>query len=136
MARKKDLLNSEWFDKQVGNVFEDYRTKEDERRKVAQDWCMGDYESHHRLARERGLLPAAVITAALLEVDHPLLVENGLLRCRSLLGCSILILQAQLHQRIVHIPLGTAWVQPVDNSELSTGESVFERKNALVPKDG
>lgn len=133
MPRKANI-NSEEFDKAVGAVFEDYATTEAERAIIAQEWRLGHYDHHVTYAQERGLLPIALLTASLLETEHPLLVEEGLLKCRSLLGCAVIILTAQIHQESVHTPLCTACVQPVYNLWITQSYPQASGTNLLKKK--
>ncbi len=92
-----DAASTSWFDECVAEVFAGGRTTLEEREEIARSWCSGRWNAHHALAAERGLLPAALIVACLVDVEHPLLVDElGRLRAATLLGCSVLAMQAVL----------------------------------------
>ena len=121
---RKIKMKSEDFDLAVGVVFENLKTTAEQRREVATNWCLGDYEHHIKFATERGLLPIAVLVAALLEIDHPLLIEESLPKYRSLLGCAVAVLEVELENKSVHIPLGTTCVHLGTTVKLSTGKEL------------
>ncbi len=93
------------FDDQVIAAIQ--ATTIEERFRIAHDWCLGERESYIGFAAARKLVPVALLVAALVDVEHPLLVdERGYLRQGSLLGCSVRLMQAFLRSEIVHIPCG------------------------------
>jgi hypothetical protein len=98
--------NEQEFDDQVVLVFQ--KTTVEERAGLAAEWLAGDRAAHAGFAQERGLLPMALITGALIDVEHPILVdERGCLRAETLLGCSVLVLQASLWEKFIHRVLAT-----------------------------
>jgi len=104
MPRKvKVQEDHKFFESEVVRVFQ--LTGQQERFEIAQKWCLGERENHIGFAEARGLLPMALITGALIDVEHPLTVdERGCLRGGDLFGCSVLILQATVEGSVVHIP--------------------------------
>jgi len=66
-------------------------TTQEERREVARQWCAGDYNFHHSLAEKHGLLPIALLIAALIDIDHPLL-NSGRGTCFNSIECAVIIL--------------------------------------------
>lgn len=82
-------------------------TTQAERREIAEQWCAGDYSHHLTLAHQRGLLPMALLIAALIDIDHPLLCSpRGVLY--NSLKCSIIILNVMRSGQTV--------AQPVESS--------------------
>ena len=100
MPRKSDKLNMKWFETQVLRVFQ--KTTREERAQVARAWCFDFYTPVIEAERAR-VVPMAVLVAALIDIDHPLLVApRGVLY--GLLECSIIILQAELRHEPVAVP--------------------------------
>ncbi len=127
MPRKTDKLDEKWFAGKVADVFVMGATSEDERRFIAYQWCSGNYEYVHEFCeRKPNLLPIAVLVAALLDIEHPLLVVNGKMLWASLTLCSIEVLRVELQRRPVHIPLWTSGVQL----------PVVHRQRVRMEKDG
>lgn len=85
-----------------------------ERREVAERWCSGDYTYHHAIAFQHGLLPIALLIAALIDIDHPLLVSGRGVVFNSL-QCAVIVTQAMLHKTKVAQPLPDSFnTQPVE----------------------
>jgi hypothetical protein len=75
-----------------------------ERQEIAERWCAGDFEHHHTIAALHGLLPIALIIAALIDIEHPLLVSaRGVLY--NSLQCSMVILQVMKDRQSVAQPI-------------------------------
>ena len=113
--RKAGKREQAIFDGQVVLVFQ--KTTVQERAEIAQQWCLGEREAFVGFAQARGLLPIALITGALIDIEHPLLVdERGCLRANSLLGCAVLVTQAYVEGKVIPIPvLAECWQEKVAN---------------------
>jgi hypothetical protein len=97
------------FQNQCADVFQS--STQDQRRIIAMHWVSGNFEEYHDFAFSQKLLPAAVITASLLDVEHPVIVNAGRLIPRTLVGAFVLILQAEIRR-------GEVVPTPVYNSEV------------------
>ncbi len=75
-----------------------------ERREVAERWCAGDYEFHHSIAVKHGLLPIALIVAALIDIDHPLLVSGRGVAYNSI-ECAVIVINIMRTRGNVAQPL-------------------------------
>ncbi len=103
MPRRPKFKEAPAFDEAVIDVFR--KTSVDERERVALAFAAGKFNDHVSAATERGLLPIALITACLIDVEHPLLVdERGYLRAETLLGCGVLVMEAIAESRVVPTP--------------------------------
>lgn len=105
-------------------VVEVYRkTTQEERRDIAVKWCLGDYQIADGFG-VRGLLPGAVIIAALIDVEHPLLVSPGRGLMYGAVGCMIKILEVELTNTAVAIPAFGKVVHssPVDSLRSDVGK--------------
>lgn len=101
----------------IDAIIEAYRkTTQEERRKLAVDWCLGDYKASEGFSA-RGLMPIAVLIAALDDVDHPLLVSPGRGLMYSAVGCAVEVLKVEIENRAVEIPIFEKVVhrEPVDS---------------------
>ena len=107
MPRKNDPpLDTRWFDAACIDCIRNTTTEE--RQRIAVEWCMQikNRTAYEGFAQARNLIPAALITVCLIEVDHPLVVYPNLsLKAKSLAGASIDILQAELKYEVVPIPV-------------------------------
>ncbi len=82
-------------------------TTRDERRAVAEHFCSGDYQFQHTIASKYGLLPIALIIAALLDIDHPLLCSpSG--RLYNSMAAAIRIIQVMNKGETVAQPVETS----------------------------
>lgn len=131
MPRKgRTCVDSSEFDLEVQNVFIGGKTTIEQRRDIALRWCNGRYDEVDGMALGLGLMPVALVVGCLLDVDHPLLVQDGRLTCGSLGGCAVLVLKFEL-MRVVHMP-------PVDNSGqvalVQSGDSVFSKRETMSTK--
>src|SRR3990172_8775795 len=79
-------------------------TTQAERREVAEQWCAGDYSHHMSIAHKHGLLPIALLIAALIDIDHPLLVSGRGVAYNSI-QCSILIMNVMRDGQTVAQPM-------------------------------
>lgn len=75
------------------------------RKEVAEKWCNGDYEHHRTIAAREGLVPIALLIAALIDIGHPLIMSSRGMMHNSL-KCSIILL------KIMHA--GAPVAQPLD----------------------
>jgi len=107
MPRKNDKpIDTKWFDEACIDCIRN--TTIEERQKIAVEWCVNirNRTAYEGFAQARDLVPAALITVCLIEVDHPLVVYPNLsLKAQSLAGASIDILQAELKNEVVPIPV-------------------------------
>lgn len=105
---RKPQNNAKHMDDEVIRCFVNSNGKEvttpAERREVAERWCAGDYEYHHKVARKHGLLPIALIIAALIDIDHPLLV-SGRGVAYNALDCAIIITNIMFKGQTVAQPI-------------------------------
>jgi hypothetical protein len=81
-------------------------TTPDERREVADRWCAGDYEHHIGMANKHRLLPIALPIAALIDIDHPLLVSGRGVAFYSI-QCGAEIIQTMAKNQPVAEPIET-----------------------------
>lgn len=102
MPRKVKRQDEHMLDDAVINAFR--MTTRDERKKVALDWCLSDYAAAAEYAR-RDLLPIAVVVAALIDIDHPLLCSPGRGVMFCMLECALKVFAVEIHQVIVEIPM-------------------------------
>jgi len=113
MPRRDEELDAKWFDAECTKVFRRTRsgntpvTTEEERWQVVYDFCTGNYETYKKLASDRGLIPAALLTACMVDIEHPLVVQDGQFLFKSLFGASARILLAEIRQEVIHIPSKT-----------------------------
>jgi len=74
---RKAQNNVQQMDDQVIRCYIDSHgrevTTQDERRDIAERWCRGDFEHHIEVAGKHELPPIALLIAALIDMDHPLL---------------------------------------------------------------
>ena len=103
-------MEEKQFNKSVMAAYQ--KTSPQERRDAVLSWSMKDFESYVELANERGLEPMALIIAAMLDVEHPAICEGGLIKARTLIGCSVLVLQEELRAKVVPTPCGQLEVVP------------------------
>ena len=88
----------------IDQIIEAYKkTTHEERQKVAQDWCLGDYNAADSY-KVRGLVPIALIIAALDDIEHPLLVSPGRGLMYSAVGCAVVVLTVEIRNEAVDIP--------------------------------
>lgn len=73
------------------------KTTIEERRTIAEEWSRGSRTNYHSFAETRGLTPAGLITAALIDAEHPVLVFEGRALFKSLMQAQIMIVEAELH---------------------------------------
>ena len=95
MSRKEDN-NVRQMDDEVLRCFINSEgrevTTQAERREVAEMWCAGDYSHHRNIAARHGLQPIALIIAALIDIDHPLLVSGRGVAYNSI-KCALIVIQ-------------------------------------------
>jgi len=110
MSRKAED-NVKIMDDEICKCFIDSNGKEvttpAERQDVARQWCAGDYSHHRDIARKHGLQPIALIIAALIDIDHPLLTSGRGVAYNSM-QCALIVIQTMNAGRTV--------AQPVDNN--------------------
>ena len=123
---KRQVSENAYLEEQIILAYQHFTMEE--LNVIASLWCGGDYEISSR--QDRGVLPIAVTIAALISVDHPLLCRDNGDVVFSAMGCAEQCLLVMLERReipvplirkVVHTPLCTTCVQPVDNSKLYTG---------------
>lgn len=99
------------------------KTTIEERRTIAEEWSRGSRTNYHSFAETRGLTPAGLITAALIDAEHPILVFEGRALFKSIMEAQIIIQKAEMQgtwvmelstQPIVD-SLWTACVQVTEN---------------------
>lgn len=113
---RKPKSNAEQMDDEVIRCFVHPNTGREvttpaERREVAARWCAGDYDYHHAVARKHALLPIALIVAALIDIDHPLLC-NGRGVNYNALDCAVIVTNIMFK--------GQKVAQPVSNDSFHT----------------
>jgi len=86
-----------------------------ERQQVAERWCTGDYEHHREIAQKHGLLPIALLIAALIDIEHPLVMRG--VNALNSLQCAVIITRVMLNRDTVAQPISA--MQRLNN-ELST----------------
>lgn len=106
---RKEPLDTSSFDEAVAKAFARIPggtvTTQEERRTWAITWCSGERESYVQFAISRKLNPLAFMVACLIDAEHPLIVtERGTLVSKSLLGAGVIILNAEIEGKLVHIP--------------------------------
>lgn len=101
MPRKATPIDDSAMHDAIIEVFR--RTTQDERKKIAIDWCLGEYDAPDRFS-ERGLLPIAVIIAALIDIEHPLLVSPGRGLMYGATGCVVVVLGVVIRGEAVDLP--------------------------------
>lgn len=72
------------------------KTTIEERRTIAEEWSRGSRASYHSFAEARGLTPAGLITAALIDAEHPILVFEGRALFKSIMEAQIIIQRAEM----------------------------------------
>lgn len=75
-----------FIEDQIAKVYQHFTNAELET--IAREWCGGNFQAHHRKP-ESGCLPIAVIVAALIATDHPLICRPDGSVMYSLLGCAV-----------------------------------------------
>lgn len=118
MPRKAKRTNDLEFGNCIAEVFR--RTTQEERRQIARDWCLGDYQAGDAYA-PRGLTPIAAIVAALIDIEHPLLVSPGRGLMYSFVGCAVEVLRVEIRKEAVDLPLFDKVVHRVSVDSLCTG---------------
>jgi hypothetical protein len=107
MSRREDN-NVKQMDDAVCRCFIDRNGKEvttpAERQEVARQWCAGDYSHHRDIARRHGVQPIALIIAALIDIDHPLLTSGRGVAYNSM-QCALIIMQTMNSGRTVAQPI-------------------------------
>lgn len=122
----KNKITSKWFQRKVLDVFLNGCTSIEERQGIAYAWCQGDHESYVVFAKEHKLLPIALIVAALIDTENPLLVRDGKLTTNELAGCAMLVLLIECRQLL----------KPVDKYPESVDKSVDKVvENWVLPVD-
>lgn len=117
MPRKPKKQDDLDFANEIVEVFR--KTTQDERRKIALDWCLGDYQIADGYSA-RGLLPIAVIVAVLIDIDHPLLVSPGRGVMYGAVGCAVQVLTVEMNNTPVDIPYPQKTVNSVPVDSLCT----------------
>lgn len=106
---RKEVNNVQTMDDAVIACFIDPNTGQEvttqaERQAIAEQWCAGDYSYHHPIAEKHGLLPIALIIAALVDIDHPLLISGRGVAYNSI-QCSIIIINTMNKGETVAQPM-------------------------------
>jgi len=102
------------------------KTTIEERRAIAEEWSRGSRTNYHSFAETRGLTPAGLITAALIDAEHPMLVFDGRALFKSIMEAQIIIQQAEMQGTWV-MELRT---QPLVDSLWTTCVQVAEKEQA------
>lgn len=105
---RKEKLNAAQMDDDVIACFIHPATGKEvttpaERREVADRWCTGDYDHHHEIAQKHSIVPIALLIAALIDIEHPL-VMNGT-NAKNSLQCAVIITQIMLKRETVAQPI-------------------------------
>lgn len=98
------------------------KTTIEERRAIAEEWSRGSRTNYKTLAESRGLVPAGLITAALIDAEHPILVFDGRALFKSIIEAQIIIAKAELQgtwiMELSTQPLvGSLWTNCVQAAE-------------------
>lgn len=106
MPRKdRTKIDSTFFEQQIADSFAGGRTTADQRRDIALKWCLGQYDEVNGIAEGLEVMPIALIVGCLIDIEHPILVDNGRLLYRSLIGCAARILLVEATHEVVHTPM-------------------------------
>ena len=97
MPRKTKLKEEDFQHFQDMVVQAIKRTTIDERLSVAREWSMGSRSNYKQFAEAREVTPAGLITAALIDAEHPMLVFDGRALFKSILEAQIIIQQAEMN---------------------------------------
>lgn len=101
MPRKATPIDESKMHDAIIDVFR--KTTQEERKKIALDWCLGEYDAPNQFVG-RELLPIAVIIAALIDIEHPLLVSPGRGLMYGVTGCVVVVLGVVLRGEAVGLP--------------------------------
>lgn len=96
MPRKTKLKDEDFKHFQDMVVQAIKRTTIEERLSIAREWSIGGRSNYKQLAEVRGVTPAGLITAALIDAEHPMLVFDGRALFKSILEAQILIQLAEM----------------------------------------
>lgn len=97
MPRKTKLKEEDFQHFQDMVVQAIKRTTIEERLSVAREWSMGSRSNYKQFAEMREVTPAGLITAALIDAEHPMLVFDGRALFKSILEAQIIIQQAEMN---------------------------------------
>jgi hypothetical protein len=86
-----------------------------ERQEVAARWCEGNFEYHHEVATKHGLLPIALLIAALIDIEHPLVMRGT--NALNSLQCAMEITTVMLKRETVAQPVNSLHRLPVERIE-------------------
>lgn len=96
MPRKTKLKQEDFQHFQDMVVQAIKRTTIEERLSIAREWSIGGRSNYKQLAEVREVTPAGLITAALIDAEHPMLVFDGRALFKSILEAQILIQIAEM----------------------------------------
>lgn len=104
------------------------KTTIEERREIAEEWSRGSRTNYKTFAETRGIQPAGLITAALIDAEHPMLVFEGRALFKSIMEAQIIIMQAEMRNSWImelrtHPLVDSLWtgcVQVTENAQKST----------------
>jgi len=97
MPRKTKLKEEDFQHFQDMVVQAIKRTTIEERLSIAREWSMGGRSNYKQFAEVREVTPAGLITAALIDAEHPMLVFDGRALFKSILEAQIMIQQAEMN---------------------------------------
>jgi hypothetical protein len=83
-----------------------------ERQEVAERWCAGDFDFHHTIAKKHSILPIALLIAALIDIEHPLIMRGT--NALNSLQCSLIIARVMLNRETVAQPVHSIHILPVE----------------------
>ncbi len=92
----------------VQDVFVQGKTTEAERLEICRQWTDGDSQCYMQLAEDRGLLPIAVICAAVIDAEHPVLCPEGRLTTRSIVGLAALVLRVEYTRLVLSVRMSSS----------------------------
>ncbi len=97
----------QWFEEITVEAIK--HTTIEERKAVALEWSRGNREDYKTFAATRNIQPAGLITAALIDAEHPNLVHEGRALFKSIMEAQLMIVEAEIKGtwvvNFVHSPL-------------------------------
>lgn len=95
MIRTKKVDEKMLYDAMM-DVFTKEKTTAADRQEIVSRWLAGENECYMELATAKSILPIALITACLIDAEHPILAPNGRICTRSISGLAAVILNIEL----------------------------------------